>query len=148
MVQLHNPGRRSGNRRGTCSVCELCLNKPITKKKNRKKEMENLPYKQRVPLSSVWNGGCGWCSAAQSCLTLLQPHGLHHTGLPCPSLSPGVCSNSCPLIRYCYLIISFSATPFSSCPQSFPASGSFPVSQLFASAGQSIGVSAFSISPS
>ena len=63
-------------------------------------------------------------------------------GLLCPSLSPGVCSDSCPLSRWCYLIISSSVAPFSSCPQSFPASGSFPLSQLFASGGQSIGASA------
>ena len=52
----------------------------------------------------------------------LQPHGLQHARLPCPSLSPGVCSNSCPLSQWCHLIISSSVTLFSSCPQSFPAS--------------------------
>ena len=72
----------------------------------------------------------------------LQPHGLQHTRLPCPSLSPRVCSNSCPLSEWCYLTISSSATLFSFCLQSFPASGSFPVSQLSASGGQSIGASA------
>ena len=72
----------------------------------------------------------------------LWPYGLLHTRLPCPSLSPGVCLNSCPLIQWCHPIISFSVTPFSSCPQSFPASGSFPMSWLFASGGQSIGASA------
>ena len=60
---------------------------------------------------------------------------------PCPSLSPGVCSNSCPFSQWCYLTISSSAAPFS-CPQSFPASGSFPMSQLFPSDGPSIGASA------
>ena len=70
-----------------------------------------------------------------------QPHGLWHTRLPCPSLSPGVCWNSCPSSWCCHPTISFSAAPFS-CPESFPASGSFPVSQLFASGGQSIGASA------
>ena len=64
----------------------------------------------------------------------MQPH-----GLLCPALSPWVCSDSCPLSPWCYLTISSSADPFSFCPQSFPASGSFPVSQLFASGGQSIG---------
>ena len=58
------------------------------------------------------------------------------------SLSPGVCSNSCPLCLWCYPTISSSVPPFSSCPQSFPASGSFPISQFFASDGQSIGASA------
>ena len=69
----------------------------------------------------------------------LQPHGLQHAKLPCPSLSPRVCSNSCPSSWWCHPAISSSFTPFSSCPQSFPASGSFPRSHLFASNGQSIG---------
>ena len=72
----------------------------------------------------------------------LWPHQLQHARLLCPSLSPWVCSSSCPLSQWCHPTISFSVAPFSSCPQSFPASGSFPVSQLFASGGQSIGVSA------
>ena len=71
----------------------------------------------------------------------LWPHGLQHTRLPCPSLSPGVSLDSCPLSRWCHPTIS-SSVPFSSCPQSFPASGSFLMSQLFASGGQSIGDSA------
>ena len=72
----------------------------------------------------------------------LQHHGLQHTRLPCPSASPEACSNSCPLSRWCHPTISSSVVPFSSCLLSFPASGSFPVSQLFASGGQSIGASA------
>ena len=72
----------------------------------------------------------------------LQPCGLQHTSLPCPSLPHRVCSNSCPVSQWCHPTISSSVLPFSSCLQSFPASGSFPVSQLFASVGQSIGVSA------
>ena len=68
----------------------------------------------------------------------LQPHGLQHATPPYPSLSPGACSNSCPLSRRCHPNISSSATPFSFCLQSFPASGSFPMSQLFTSGGQSI----------
>ena len=72
----------------------------------------------------------------------LQPHELQHTGLPYPSLSPGACSNSYPLSQWCYPIISSSVAPFSSCPQSFPASGSFPISWLFAWGAQSIGASA------
>ena len=72
----------------------------------------------------------------------LQPHGLQHTRLPCPSLSPKVCSNSCPLSQWCHPTISSSAALFSFCLQSFPASGSFPMSQLFASGGQSSGASA------
>ena len=72
----------------------------------------------------------------------LRPHELQHTRLPCPSPSPGVCSNSCPLSQWCHPIISSSVTSFSSCPQSFPASGSFPMSLLFASGGQCTGGSA------
>ena len=86
--------------------------------------------------NSCLHGCC--CSVTQSCPTL-QPHGLQHAWLPCPSLSPGVCSNSCPSSQWCYLTISSSVAPFSSCPRSFPASGSFPMSQLFTSGGQSIG---------
>ena len=71
----------------------------------------------------------------------LQPHGLQHTGLLCLSLSPGICSNSCPLNKWCHSTISSSVALFSSCPQSSPASGSL-MSQLFTSAGQSIGASA------
>ena len=73
----------------------------------------------------------------------LWPHGLQHGRLPCASLSPRVCSNSCPLTWWCHITISSSVALFSSCPQSLPASGSFPMSWLFASGGQSIGASAF-----
>ena len=69
----------------------------------------------------------------------LWPYGLQHARLPCPSLSPGVCSNSCPLNRWCHPTISSSVITFASFPQSFPALGSFLISQHFASGGQSIG---------
>ena len=72
----------------------------------------------------------------------LQPHGLQHTRPPCPSPTPGAYPNSCPLSQWCHPTISSSVIPFSSCPQSFPASGSFQMSQLFTSGGQTIGVSA------
>ena len=72
----------------------------------------------------------------------LQPYGLQHGRLPCPLLSPGACSNSGPLSQWCHPTISSSVIPFSSCLQSLPASGSFPVSQLFTSDGRSIGDSA------
>ena len=72
----------------------------------------------------------------------LQPHGLQCARLPCPSPTPRVYSNSCPLSQWCHPTISSSVDPFSSCLQSFPASGSFQMSQLFTSGGQSIGVSA------
>ena len=69
-------------------------------------------------------------------------HGRQHTRLPCPSPSPGVCSNSYPLSQWCHPSTSSSVMTCSSCPQFIPASGSFPVSQLFVSGGQSIGASA------
>ena len=72
----------------------------------------------------------------------LQPHESQHVRPPCPSLTPGFYSNSCPSNRWCHPAISSSVVPFSSCPQSLPASGSFPMSQLFTLGGQSIGVSA------
>ena len=72
----------------------------------------------------------------------LQPHGLQHTRFPCPSLSPRVCSDLCPLCRWCHPTISSSVAPFSSCPQSFQASGSSPISRLFTSGDQSTGASA------
>ena len=72
----------------------------------------------------------------------LRPHGLQHTRPPYPSPTPGVYSNSCPLSQWCHPTISSSVVPFSSCLQSFPASGSFPMNQFFTSGGQSIGVSA------
>ena len=72
----------------------------------------------------------------------LRPHGLQHTRLPCPSPTPRAYSNSCPLSWWWHPTISSSAIPFSSCLQSFLASGSFQMSQFFASGGQSIGVSA------
>ena len=85
-------------------------------------------------------------SVTQSCLTLCDTMNcrttvLHHH-LPCPSLSPGVCSNLCPLSQWCHPTSSTSVTRFSSCPQSFPASGSFPMNQLFVSGDPSIGASA------
>ena len=80
-------------------------------------------------------------SITQSCLTL-QSHRLQHARLPCPSPTPGACSNSCELNQWWHPTISSSVIPFSSCLQSFPASGAFPMSQFFTSGGQSIGVSA------
>ena len=84
-------------------------------------------------------------SAQFSCSVMsysLRPHGLQHTRPPCPSPTPGVYSNSCPLSRWCHPTILSSVNSFFSCLQSFPASGSFPMSQFFASGGQSIRVSA------
>ena len=75
----------------------------------------------------------------------LWPHGLQHARPPCPSPSLRVYLNSCPLSQWCHPTVSSSVVPFSSCPQSFPASGSFPVSQLLASGGQSIGAPALAL---
>ena len=72
----------------------------------------------------------------------LRSHGLQHTRLPCPSPTPGAHSNSCPSSRWYHPTISSSVVPFSFCFQSFPTSGSFPMSQFISSDGQSIGVSA------
>ena len=71
----------------------------------------------------------------------LRPHESEHTRPPCPSPTPRVYSNSCPLSRWCHPAISSSVVPFSSCPQSLPASGYFPMSQFFLWGGQSVGVS-------
>ena len=79
------------------------------------------------------------CSIANSCPVLCDPM---HCRLPHPSPTPGACSNSCPSSQWCHPTISSSVIPFSSCLQSFPASRSFQMSQLFASGGQRIGVSA------
>ena len=86
---------------------------------------------------------CGFFSFSCSCVSnSLWPHGLQQSRLPCPSLSPGVCSHSCPLSQWCHPTISSSVIPFSSCLQTFPASESFQMSQLLVSGGQSIGASA------
>ena len=81
-------------------------------------------------------------SVVQYVSNALWPHWLQHTRLPCPWQTPRAWSDSCPSSRWCHPTISSSVIPFSSCLQSFPASGSFPRSQFFASGGQSIGVSA------
>ena len=85
--------------------------------------------------------GNEFSSVTQSCLTL-RPHELQHARPPCSSPTPGVHPNPCPLSRWCHPIILSSISPFCSCPQSFPASGSFQMSQFFTSSSQSIGVSA------
>ena len=95
----------------------------ISEKKDRKNDL-SVPFS-----SSVVSGS-------------LRPHGLQHARPPCPSSTPGVHPNPCPLSQWYHPTISSSVVPFSSCPQSFPASGSFQMSQLFTSGGQSIGVSA------
>ena len=93
-------------------------------------------------ITKIWNNLSSVQSSRSVISDSLQPHGLQHTRLPCPSPSPGVYSDSCPSSQWCHPTISSSVIPFSSRLQSFPASGSFPMSQLFASGGRSIGPSA------
>ena len=101
---------------------------------------KKLKFRVITLLRSYWSF-C--CSVAKSCPILWEPMDYSTPGFPvCPSLSPTICSNSCPLSWWCYQTISSSVASFSSCPQSFPASGSFLMSRLFASRGQSIGASA------
>ena len=95
-----------------------------------------------VPCTGTWVLYCSVQFSLSVVSNSLWPHGLQHTRLPCPSPTPGAYSNSCPLHWWCHPIISSSVVPFSSCLQSFPASGSFQMSQLFTSGGPSIGVSA------
>ena len=104
-------------------------------------------WKRRGLMSGSWVLNRWWIfatvsSVAQSCPTTLWPHELQHTRPPWPSPTPRVHPNPCPLSRWCHPTVSSSVVPFYSCPQSFPASGCFPVSQLFTSRGQSTGVSA------
>ena len=96
-------------------------------------------------LTHLKNSTTQFSSVQFSCSVMsdsLWPHGLQHARPPCPSPTPGVYSNSCPLSQWCHPIISSSVVPFSSHLQLFPASGSFQMSQFFTSGGQSIGVSA------
>ena len=104
-------------------------------------DLPQLPYSRNS--ARLLTRMCTWVQFSHSVVSdSLRPHGLQHARLPCPSPTPGACSDSCPLSRWFHPAISSSVTHLSSCPQSFPASGSFPMSQLFASGGQSIGVSA------
>ena len=118
--------------------CLLCYDSPLLAPESHSpSEHHLLPSSPLCSLSRTVQ----FSSVAQSCLTL-RPYGPQHARPPCPSSTPRVYSNSCPLSWWCHPIISSSVIPFSSCPQSFPASGSFQMSQLFASGGQSIWVSA------
>ena len=103
-------------------------------------ELSPLSFEAQRFVNKTWYSpfqyGCCSCSVTKSCLAL-WPHEMQHARLPCPSLSPGVFSNSSLLSQWCHKTISSSVVPFSSCPQSFPASRSFPVSGLIASGGQS-----------
>ena len=97
----------------------------------------------RPSISAHPEDACQWIGVSHSVVSdSLWPHGLQHTRPPCPSQTPIVHSNSRPSSWWCHPAISNSVVPFSSCPQSLPASESFPMSQLFAWGGQSTGVSA------
>ena len=109
-------------------------------KKRRRKDIwrnigENITYLTKINIQSVQFS----CSVVSDSL---WPHGLQHARPPCPLPTLGVYSNLCPLSRWCHPTISSSVVPFSSCPQSFPASGSFQMGQFFVSGDQRIGVSA------
>ena len=109
-----------------------------------------LSFRVSVSSSVTWDWGfyvnlqCSkYLSSVQSLSVSLPLHGPQHTRLPCPSPTPGGCTNSCPSSQWCHPTISSSAVPFSSYPQSCPALGSeFPMNQFFVSGGQSIGASA------
>ena len=99
----------------------------------------DLPILGIEHLAPAWQWFQFSCSVVSNSL---WPHELQYARLPCSSPTPGACSNSCPSSQWCYPTISSSVIPFSSCLQSFPASGSFPMNQFFSSGGQSTGVSA------
>ena len=109
----------------------LCI---ICKKQDMEKKKKNLSDYLQMNGSAQFS-----CSVVSDSL---WPYESQHTRPPCPSPTPGVHPNSCPSSWWCHPAISSSVIPFSSCPQYFPASGSFQMSQLFASGGQSIAVSA------
>ena len=106
------------------------LSNIIQKNKHTHWDISSVQFSRSVVSDSLW------------------PHESHHARPPCPSPTPRVHSESCPLSQWCHPAISSSVVPFSSCPQSLPASESFPMSQLFTWGGQSSGVFSFSISPS
>ena len=122
---------------GNCPVCDL---ENLWKRKLKRHITPIGKWVEGIQ-RSLESSSVQFRSVCQSHLTLCGPHGLHHARLPCPSPTPGAHSNSCPSTRWCHTIISSSVIPFPSHLPSLPASGSFPVSQFFASGGQSIGVS-------
>ena len=102
---------------------------------------DSLVHDRHLVHTSCMPGTVFCCSSLAKLHLTLRPYELQHTRLPCPSLFPGVCSNSCSLSQWCRPTVSFSVALVSCFPQSFPSSGSFPVSQLLASGGQRIGAS-------
>ena len=109
-------------------LCTSCLRNLFLDLKEKKKICMSVVSVQFISVAVVSDS--------------LRPYELQQARPPCPPVTPGACSNSCPLSQWCHPTISSSVAPFSSCLQPFPVSGSFPVSQFFASGGQSIGVSA------
>ena len=117
--------------------------KKAHKIKHKPDQFSNTSKTKQNFLGLITNSGSFQFSAILSVMfESLLPHELHHARPPCPSPTPRVHPNPCPSSRWCHPTISSSVVPFFSCLQSFPASGSFPVSKFFASGGQSIGVSA------
>ena len=112
----------------------MFIGKIIVNKENKQLRTVNIGLNQIIHYCSVQ-----YSHSVTS--DTLRPHGLQHTRLPSPSPTPGAYSNSCLPCRWCHSTISSSVIPFSTCVQSFPASGSFPMSWFFASGVQSIGVS-------
>ena len=112
---------------------------PLGLSLSSKGQIQTIAHQGRNSQETTW----GKTQVSRSVVSnSLQPRGLQHVRPPCPSPTPGAYSNSCPLSRWCHPTMSFSVIPFSSCLQSFPASGSFPVSRFFTSGGQRIGISA------
>ena len=114
----------------------ICWGSKITADSDWNHEIKRCLFLGRKVMTNLVQFSCTVVSDS------LQPHGTQHTRPPCPSPTPRIYPNSCPLSRWHHPTILSSDIPFSSCPQSFPASGSFQMSQLFISGGQSIGVSA------
>ena len=122
-----------------CNAGDMCLI-PVS---GRTLEKEMASHSSIPSWEIQWTEKPGGLqSSSVQSLQLFAPHRLQHAQPPCPSPTPRAYSNSCPLNRWCHPTISSSVIPFSSCLQSFPESGSFQMSQLFTSGGQSIGVSA------
>ena len=131
--------RKSGNRFPSCPSCSWSLYLGSL--------LSSVSFTYHYVFDVVtsctsYSGWFKWHVVVQSLNVSNDPTDCKCARLPCPSPSPRVCSNSCPLRQWCHPTISSSVIPFSSCLQSFPASGSFPMSQFFASGGQSIGASA------
>ena len=115
--------------------CTIMLHHLASMQKQQGRKQEIHRASLRLGIISLYP--C--CFSVTKLCPTLRPRELQHTRLPCPSLSPRVCSNSYPLSQWCHPTITSSVSPFSSCPQSLPVSGYFPVSWLFTSGGQSIG---------